>query len=186
MKLFVLHTFPFFGFHRKNEIQTIPDPLPRQDVQEVPQPPKEDLRILCSTFSNDEKFVAFADDHKQLTLWEWQDNAGLKFVKQWNLVRRANKITFDKNDQNILVAGMYTVWKFHTFAITQILREINLWNSRGAKSAILIHLEAQEFDFYEFLHFLKAEIYQIHKITVSKMAKNNSFCTSRIHKIDFT
>ena len=69
--------------------------------------------------------MAFADDHKQLTLWEWQDNAGLKFVKQWNLVRRANKITFDKNDQNILVAGMYTVWKFHTFAITQILREIN-------------------------------------------------------------
>ena len=80
--------------------------------------------------------MAFADDHKQLTLWEWQDNAGLKFVKQWNLVRRANKITFDKNDQNILVAGMYTVCKFHTFAITQILREINLCNSRGAKSAI--------------------------------------------------
>ena len=147
--------FTLFCFHRKNEIQTIPDPLPRQDVQEVPQPPKEDLRILCSTFSNDEKFVAFADDHKQLTLWEWQDNAGLKFVKQWNLVRRANKITFDKNDQNILVAGMYTVWKFHTFAITQILREINLCNCRGAKSAILIHLEAQELDFCEFLHFFE-------------------------------
>ena len=89
-------------------IQEIPEPLPRQDVQEVPQPAKENLRILCSAFSNNEKYVAFADDHKQLTLWEWQDNTGLKFIKQWNLVRRANKIIFDKNDQHILVAGMYT------------------------------------------------------------------------------
>ena len=43
-----------------------------------------------------------------------------------------------------------TVWKFHNFSITQILREINLWNSRSAKSAILTHLEALNWDFYEF------------------------------------
>ena len=31
-----------------------------------------------------------------------------------------------------------TVWKFHDFSITQILREINFRDSRCAKSAILI------------------------------------------------
>ena len=56
------------------------------------------------------------------------------------------------------------MWKFHDFSITQILREINFEDSRSAKSAILTHLEALNFDFYEFLHFLKAEIYQINKI----------------------
>ena len=44
-----------------------------------------------------------------------------------------------------------TVWKFNDFSITQILREINLGESRSAKSAILTHLEALNFDEYEFL-----------------------------------
>ena len=30
-----------------------------------------------------------------------------------------------------------TVWKFHDFSITHILREINFWDPRSAKSAIL-------------------------------------------------
>ena len=47
------------------------------------------------------------------------------------------------------------------FSATQILREINFRDSRSAKPAILTHLKAPNFDFYEFLHFLKAEIYQI-------------------------
>ena len=81
-------------------IQNIPNPLPRQDIQEVPQPIKENLKILCSAFSSSEKYVAFADDHKQLSLWEWQDNAGLKLIKQWNLMRRANKIIFDHCRRN--------------------------------------------------------------------------------------
>ena len=34
------------------------------------------------------------------------------------------------------------VWKFHDFSIAQILREINFWDSTGAKSAILTQLEA--------------------------------------------
>ena len=50
-----------------NTIQSIPDPLPRQDVAEVPQPPKENLRILCCAISQNSEFVAFADDHKQVT-----------------------------------------------------------------------------------------------------------------------
>jgi len=40
-----------------------------------------------------------------------------------------------------------TVWKFHNFPITQILREINFWDSRSAKSAIFTHLEVLKFDF---------------------------------------
>ena len=52
------------------------------------------------------------------------------------------------------------MWKNHDFSITYILCEINFGDSRSAKSAILTHLEALNFDFCEFLHFLKAEIYQ--------------------------
>ena len=55
-----------------------------------------------------------------------------------------------------------------------------------AKSAILPLLEARNFDFYEFFHFLKAEIYQMNKIQSLLNGKNGSFCTSKIHKIDFT
>ena len=55
------------------------------------------------------------------------------------------------------------MWKFHNFSITQIFREIHLGDSRGAKYAILTYLEALNFDFYDFLHFLKAEIDQINK-----------------------
>ena len=55
------------------------------------------------------------------------------------------------------------MWKFQDFSITQILREINFEESRSAKSAIVTHLEALNFEFYAFLHFWKAEIYQINK-----------------------
>ena len=55
------------------------------------------------------------------------------------------------------------VWKFHDFSITEILRENNFWDSRGAKSAISTHVGALNFDFYEFSNFLKAVIYQCNK-----------------------
>ena len=51
-----------------------------------------------------------------------------------------------------------TVWKFHDISITQILREINFWGCTSAKSTIITHLDALNFDSYEVLHFLKAEI----------------------------
>ena len=54
------------------------------------------------------------------------------------------------------------VWKFQDFSITQILREINFSDSKSAKSAILTHLEALDFDIYEFLLFVNS---------VSKIAK---------------
>ena len=62
-----------------------------------------------------------------------------------------------------LLKSTCTVWKFHNYSITQILREINFSDSRNVKSAILTHLEALNSDVYEYLHFLKAEIYQINK-----------------------
>ena len=76
------------------------------------------------------------------------------------------------------------MWKFHDFSVTQILREINFEESRNAKSAILSHLQALNFDLYEFLHFLKAEIHQIYR--APKNGKNGSFATSTFCKIDFT
>ena len=72
------------------------------------------------------------------------------------------------------------------FSITQILREINFVDSIRAKSAILTHLEALNFDFYQFLHFWEAEIAQINKLRAPKIAKKGSFRTSRLSNIDFT
>ena len=46
----------------------------------------------------------------------------------------------------------FTMWKFHKFSITQILREINFWDSQSAKSAISSHLEVLYFQFMNFCH----------------------------------
>ena len=62
------------------------------------------------------------------------------------------------------------------------LREINFGDSRSTNSAIVTHLEALNFGFYRFLHFLKPEIYQINKIQSPKNGKNGSFRTSRFSK----
>ena len=78
------------------------------------------------------------------------------------------------------------MWKFQDFSITQILREINFWDSQSAKSTIFTHLEAPDFDFFGFLQFLKDEIYQNNKIPSLKKRKNGRFTTSRFSKIEFT
>ena len=57
-----------------------------------------------------------------------------------------------------------TVWKFLNFSTTPILRETNFWDPRSSNFCHITHLEALNFDFYEFLRFLKAEINQIGKI----------------------
>ena len=59
-----------------------------------------------------------------------------------------------------------------------MLHEINFGVSRSAKSAILTHLEALNFDFYEYLYFLEAEICQINKIQSPQNAKICSFRNS--------
>ena len=73
---------------------------------------------------------------------------------------------------------LFTEWKLHDFSITQIFHEINFWDSKSAKYAILKHLEALNFDFYEFLHYLKAAIYKLNKIQRPKNGKHSSFRTS--------
>ena len=78
------------------------------------------------------------------------------------------------------------MWKFHDFTVTQMLSEINDWESIIAKSAVLTHLEAKHFSSYEFLHFLKIENYQNNKMLSPKNGKNGSFRTSRFSKINFT
>ena len=57
-----------------------------------------------------------------------------------------------------------TLWKFQDFSVFQILREINFWESRSTKSAILTHLEAPKLDFYLILDILKTKIYKINQI----------------------
>ena len=39
--------------------------------------------------------------------------------------------------KELTVWNTATLWKFHDFSINQILREINFWDSRSAKSAII-------------------------------------------------
>ena len=80
----------------------------------------------------------------------------------------------------------YTVWKLQNFSVTQILREIKVGEFRDSKSTILTHLVALNFDFYEFLHFVKAENDQKSRFRLSKIAKIGIFKTSRISKADFT
>ena len=75
------------------------------------------------------------------------------------------------------------MWKFQHFSVTQILREINFEDSWSAKSAILTHLEALNFEFLYFLHFLKAEIYQMNKIHSPKMAKTAVFALLEFTKL---
>ena len=65
---------------------------------------------------------------------------------------------------------MFTVWKFHDFSVTQILREISFEDSGGAKSAVFAILEALNFDFYDFSHFLNVKITKFKAPKMSKTA----------------
>ena len=75
------------------------------------------------------------------------------------------------------------MWKFQDFTDTQILCEIKFGDYKVWKSAILTNSEAVIFEFHEFLHFLKAEFYQMNKI---QSFKNGSFRTSNFSKINIT
>ena len=75
------------------------------------------------------------------------------------------------------------VWKFQDFSITQILREINLWESRSVKSVILTHFEALNFDFYAFLYLLKAEIRQKWKFSATNCVKMTNFTLLEFPKL---
>ena len=82
-----------------------------------------------------------------------------------------------------IVFCSFTVWKFHDFSITLILREINLWNSRNAKTAILSHLQALNFDFYNFCTFWRLIFTQSTKFAAPKMAKMAVFTLLESEKL---
>jgi len=64
------------------------------------------------------------------------------------------------------------VWKKHDFSITHILREIKLGDSRSAKSAILAHLVALNFDFCDlFALFWRLKLTKLTKFRAPKMTK---------------
>ena len=66
-----------------------------------------------------------------------------------------------------------TVWKFHNFSITQILREINFWDSMSAKSAIFTQLEALISLCMNFCTFRKLKSTKLTKFRASKIDKND-------------
>ena len=47
---------------------------------------------------------------------------------------------WSKNNRTYPRSALCTVWKFHDFAITQILREINFGEFRSAKIAVFANL----------------------------------------------
>ena len=60
------------------------------------------------------------------------------------------------------------------------------WGFLKCKICYSNTFRGSEFWFYEFLHFLKAEIFQMNKNESHKNGKNGSFRTSRFSEIDFT
>ena len=71
------------------------------------------------------------------------------------------------------------------FSVIQILCEIKVGESTQSVLPLeRIFKSALNFDFHEFLYFLKAEVYQ--NSVPQKKAKNVNFRTSRFCKIDFT
>ena len=56
----------------------------------------------------------------------------------------------------ILGSGLFTtLWKLHSFSITQILSEINLLGARCAKYAVLTYFKALNFELYNFFAVLE-------------------------------
>ena len=80
------------------------------------------------------------------------------------------------------------LWKVCTYILYTI--QIFTWNhflgSRSAKLTNWPHLEALNFDCYEFFHFMKDGIYHIRKIQSPVYSKNVIFRTFRSSKTDFT
>ena len=54
------------------------------------------------------------------------------------------------------------------FRLNRFKHSVKRFGRFGLDTLILTHLEALNFDFHEFLHFLKAVIYQIDKIQSPK------------------
>ena len=60
-----------------------------------------------------------------------------------------------------------TVWKFHDFPITQILREINFGESRSSKTAFFAILVA--LNFVDLINFSPQKVQKILKIKIQSL-----------------
>ena len=58
-------------------------------------------------------------------------------LKAWFMNYKTNEEQTVLPTLNFFLENLFTMWNFLNFFITQILREINFWESRSAKSAIL-------------------------------------------------
>ena len=100
-----------------------------------------------------------------------------------------DKIKSYVNCQSIskIVCTPPTVWEFQNFSVTQILREIKIGEFETSKIAILLYSEVLNFDFYEFLLFVKAKFDQKIKMQFSKLQKWHLRTSGKwISKNDFT
>ena len=65
--------------------------------------------------------------------------------------------------------------KWHNVETSLFFRHSDFWDSRIAKSAVSTQLEALNFDFYDFFHFLKAKMFQYKIYRARKNAKYSIF-----------
>ena len=124
---------------------------------------------------------------------KWQKTADLELLDSPKLISR--KIWVTEKSWNFRTVFCYsifrenkpfTMWKFQDFSVNHILREIKFRDSRSTKSAISTHSEALKFDYYEFLHFLKAEIYLNNQIHSPYNCKTCMFRTFAFSENNFT
>ena len=71
------------------------------------------------------------------------------------------KFKYFENQTRLDLGHCNTVWKLQNYSVTKILRENEIGDFLVSKSTILTQLEALNFYFYSFLHFLKAQIDKI-------------------------
>ena len=94
-------------------------------------------------------------------LWKVSPDVHHKTTRNWRSSSKIKPSSAHRDKVNVAIVckkrwtwkyrkNSHTVWKFHYFSITKILRKINFGDFRSAKSAILTHLEALNFEVYEF------------------------------------
>ena len=87
---------------------------------------------------------------------------------------------------SIITPVRNTVWKFHDFSITQILREINFGDSRSFMTAIFAILEALNFDGLVNFSLQKLQMFIKSKLRHSGCVKIADFAILESQKFDFT
>ena len=78
------------------------------------------------------------------------------------------------------------MWKFKNFTAAQILREITFGNFAISKTAMLVILDALNFDFWEYSSFESVKNTKKSNFKASKTSKTVVFDLLKSGKIDFT